>query len=191
MRSTRTWSNRRRVLDRTEKHEFVASLASVFAETSMVVVTQPKGLTVAEVTDLRRRMRAAGVTYKVAKNRLATLALDGTRFEGIAPLLKGPTALAWADDPVAVAKVAVEFARTNDKFVVLGGALGTQMLDASGIKALSELPSLEALRAQLVGLIQTPATRIAGILQAPGGQVARVLAAYARKDEAEAEAEAA
>ena len=173
-------------MDRTEKHEFVASLAAVFAETSFVLVAQNKGLTVADVSDLRRKMRDAGATYKVAKNRLATLALDGTRFDGVKPLLKGPTALAWSTDPVAVAKTAVEFAKTNDKFVVLGGALGTQTLDASGVKALAELPSLETLRAQLVGLIQTPATRIAGILQAPGGQVARVLAAYAKKDEAQA-----
>ena len=173
-------------MDRTEKREFVASLAAVFADTSFVLVAQNKGLTVADVSELRRRMRAAGATYKVAKNRLATLALDGTRFDGVKPLLKGPTALAWSTDPVAVAKTAVEFAKTNDKFVVLGGALGTQTLDATGIKALAELPSLETLRAQLVGLIQTPATRIAGILQAPGGQVARVLAAYAKKDEAQA-----
>lgn len=173
-------------MDRTEKHEFVASLAAIFAETSFVLVAQNKGLTVADVSDLRRKMRAAGATYKVAKNRLATLALEGTRFDGVKPLLKGPTALAWSTDPVAVAKTAVEFAKTNDKFVVLGGALGAQTLDASGVKALAELPSLETLRAQLVGLIQTPATRIAGILQAPGGQVARVLSAYAKKDEAQA-----
>lgn len=173
-------------MDRTEKREFVASLATVFAETSFVLVAQNKGLTAADVSELRRRMRAAGATYKVAKNRLATLALEGTRFDGVKPLLKGPTALAWSTDPVAVAKTAVEFAKTNDKFVVLGGALGTQTLDVAGIKALAELPSLETLRAQLVGLIQTPATRIAGILQAPGGQVARVLAAYAKKDEAQA-----
>lgn len=173
-------------MDRTEKREFVASLATVFAETSFVLVAQNKGLTVADVSELRRRMRAAGASYKVAKNRLATLALEGTRFQGVSPLLKGPTAIAWSTDPVAVAKTAVEFAKTNDKFVVLGGALGTQTLDATGIKALAELPSLETLRAQLVGLIQTPATRIAGILQAPGGQVARVLSAYAKKDEAQA-----
>jgi len=171
-------------LDRTEKHAFVAELAAVFAETSMVVVTQNNGLTVADVTKLRRQMRAAGATYKVAKNRLATLALDGTRFDGIKPLLKGPTALAWARDPVAVAKVAVEFAKTNDKFVVLGGALGSQMLDANGIKALSELPSLDALRAKLLGLLNAPATKIAAVLQAPGGQVARVLAAFADKAKA-------
>lgn len=173
-------------MDRTEKREFVASLAAVFADTSFVLVAQNKGLTVADVSELRRRMRAAGATYKVAKNRLATLALEGTRFDGVKPLLRGPTALAWSTDPVAVAKTAVEFAKTNDKFVVLGGALGTQTLNADGVKALAELPSLETLRAQLLGLIQTPATRIAGILQAPGGQVARVLSAYAKKDEAQA-----
>ncbi len=175
-------------MDRTEKQEFVASLASVFAETSMVVVTRPTGLTVAEATLLRKRMREAGATFKVAKNRLATLALDGTQFEGLKSLMKGPTALAWSNDPVAVAKASVEFAKTNDKFVVLGGSLGSQMLDAAGIKALSELPSLDQLRANLVGMLQTPATRIAGVLAAPGAQIARVLAAYSTKDEAIAEA---
>ncbi len=170
-------------MDRTEKREFVAALASVFADTSFVVVSRNAGMTVAEVTVLRRRMREAGATFKVAKNRLATLALDGTRFEGIKPLLKGPTALAWSKDPVAVAKTAVEFARTNEKFVVLGGAIGSQTLDAAGVKALSELPSLETLRAKLLGLLQAPATRLAGVLQAPGGQLARVLAAYAKAAE--------
>jgi len=170
-------------LDRTEKQEFVAELASVFAETSMVVVTQNLGLTVSEVTALRVKMRAAGVTFKVAKNRLANLALEGSRFDGIAPMLKGPTALAWSTDPVAAAKTAVEFAKTNEKFVIIGGALGAQTLDVSGIKALAELPSLDALRAGLVGMIQTPATRIAGVLQAPAGQLARVFGAYANKDE--------
>ncbi len=171
-------------MDRTEKREFVASLAAVFAETSMVVVTRNKGLTVAEVTDLRRRMRAAGVSFKVAKNRLASLALAGTRFDGIEPMLKGPTALAWSHDPVAAAKVAVEFAKTNEKLVVVGGALGSRTLDADGIKALAELPSLEMLRAQVAGLVATPATRIAGVLQAPAGQLARVFGAYAKRDEA-------
>ncbi len=173
-------------MDRTEKREFISSLAAVFADASMVVVTRNQGLTVAEVTDLRRRMRAAGANFKVAKNRLALLALDGTKFGGIGPLLSGPCALAWARDPVAVSKVAVEFAKTNEKFVVLGGALGTQTLNADGIKALSELPSLDTLRAGLLGMIGTPATRIAGVLQAPAGQLARVFAAYAKRDEAEA-----
>jgi len=171
-------------VDRTEKREFVASLATVFAETSMVVVSRNNGMTVDQVTNLRVRMRQAGATYKVAKNRLATIALDGTRFDSITPLLKGPTALAWSKDPVAVAKVAVEFAKTCDKFVVLGGALGTQSLNVDGIKALSELPSLDTLRAKLLGLIQGPATKVAGVLQAPGAQLARVLGAYASQDEA-------
>lgn len=175
-------------MDRTEKREFVSMLAAVFAETSMVVVTRNDGLTVAQVTDLRRRMRAAGASYKVAKNRLATLALDGTRFDGLAPLLKGPTALAWAPDPVAVAKTAVEFAKTNDKLVILGGALGAQTLNADGIRALAELPSLDVLRAQLLGLIAAPATRIATVIAAPASGLARVFGAYSRKDEAEAEA---
>ena len=179
--TTTVW---RRELDRTEKRAFVASLATVFAETNFVLVAQNKGMTVADVSALRRQMRAAGATYKVAKNRLAALALDGTRFQGISPLLKGPTALAWSTDPVAVAKTAMDFAKGNDKFVILGAALGTQVLNADGVKALAALPSLDILRGQLVGLIQTPATRIAGVLQAPGGQVARVLAAYAKKDEA-------
>lgn len=169
-------------MDRTEKRAFVEQLSGVFAETSFVLVGQNKGMTVLAVSDLRRRMKAAGATYKVAKNRLALLALDGTRFGGISPLLKGPTALAWSKDPVAVAKTAVEFAKTNDKFVILGGALGAQTLNPDGVKALAELPSLDTLRAQLVGLIQTPASRIASVLQAPGGQLARVLKAYADKD---------
>lgn len=171
-------------MDRTEKRAFVAQLAAVFAETSFVLVARNNGLTVAEVSDLRRRMREAGATYKVAKNRLAALALDGTRFDGIKPLLKGATALAWSKDPVAVAKTAVEFAKGNEKFVILGGALGRQTLDAAGVKALSELPSLETLRAQILGLIQAPASRLVSVLQAPGGQLARVLAAYAKRDEA-------
>ena len=174
-------------MDRTQKRDFIASLAQVFADTSFVLVAQNKGLTVADVSELRRRMRAAGATYKVAKNRLAMLALDGTRFDGVSHLLKGPTALAWSRDPVAVAKTAVDFAKTNDKFVILGGALGTQNLDPVGIKALAELPSLDTLRAGLLGMIQTPATRIAGILQVPGSQLARVLSAFAKKDD-EAEA---
>jgi large subunit ribosomal protein L10 len=174
-------------VDRTEKREFVEGLNAALVDTSMIVVTRNAGLTVAEATDLRRKMRAAGANFKVAKNRLATLALAGTRFEGIRPMLIGPTALAWSMDPVAVAKTAVEFAKTNEKLVLIGGALGTQTLNADGIRALAELPSLDVLRA-LVGMIATPATRIAGILQAPAAQLARVFGAYATKDEAAAEA---
>jgi large subunit ribosomal protein L10 len=173
-------------MDRLQKRDFVGSLAAVFAETSMVVVTQNMGLNAAEVTDLRRRMRAAGVTFRVTKNRLAVLALVGTKFDGIKPMLKGPTALAWSKDPVAAAKTAVEFAKTNDKLVLIGGALGTQTLDASGVRALAELPSLDALRARLLGMLTTPATRIAGVLQAPAGQLARVIGAYAKANAADA-----
>ncbi|MBS0641795.1 MAG: 50S ribosomal protein L10 [Acetobacteraceae bacterium] len=175
-------------MDRTEKREFVAELNQALSATSMIVVTRNAGLTVAEATELRRRMRASGSTFKVAKNRLTNLALEGTPFDGIRPLLKGPTALAWSTDPVAVAKTAVEFAKTNEKFVLVGGALGSQTLNADGIKALAELPSLDELRARLVGMISTPATRIAGVLQAPAGQLARVFGAYAKKDESEAAA---
>jgi large subunit ribosomal protein L10 len=179
---------RRRNVDRTEKREFVTELNQALTATSMIVVTRNAGLTVAEVTDLRRKMGAAGATYKVAKNRLTNLALDGTQFGSIKSMLTGPIALAWATDPVAVAKTAVEFAKTNEKFVVVGGALGTQSLNADGIRALAALPSLNELRASLVGMISTPATRIAGILQAPAGQLARVFGAYAKRDEVEAEA---
>ncbi len=170
-------------MDRTEKREFVGGLAAALVDVSMVVVTRNQGLTVAEATDLRRRMRAAGATFKIAKNRLAHLALEGTRFDGLMPMLKGPTALAWSKDPVAVAKAAVEFAKTNEKLVLIGGALGTQTLDASGVRALAELPSLETLRAGLLGMLNTPATRLAGVLQAPAGQLARVFGAYAKRDE--------
>jgi len=170
-------------LDRTEKRDFVTGLAADLSGVSMVVVTQNLGLTVAEATDLRRRMRASGVTFRVAKNRLAHLAVQGTQFEGLTPMLKGPTALAWSTDPVAAAKTAVEFAKTNEKLVLIGGALGTQTLNAEGVKAFAELPSLETLRGRLLGMLQTPATRLAGVLQAPAGQLARVFGAYAKRDE--------
>jgi large subunit ribosomal protein L10 len=175
-------------LDRTQKRDFVTGLAQVFAETSMVVVTRNQGLTVAEATDLRRRMRTAGATFRVVKNRLATRALTGTPFTGIEPMLRGPTALAWATDPVAVAKAAVDFSRGNDKLAVVGGSLGTQVLGPEGVRALAELPSLDQLRARMVGMISTPATRIAGVVQAPAGQLARVFGAFARRNEEQAAA---
>ncbi len=173
-------------MDRQQKRDFVEGLARVFAETSMVIVTRNQGLTVAEATDLRRQMRAAGATFRIAKNRLATRALDGTPFTGIQPLLRGPTALAWARDPVAVAKAAVGYSRRNERLVVLGGSLGSRVLDAEAVRALAELPSLDQLRAGLVGMIATPATRVAGTLAASAGQLARVFGAYARKEEQQA-----
>ncbi|HIJ64141.1 MAG TPA: 50S ribosomal protein L10 [Rhodospirillaceae bacterium] len=171
-------------MDRKEKSELVASLHEKFVEAGLVVVTHNKGLTVAEVTDLRRKIRASGAGFKVTKNRLTRLALAGTKFESIGNLFTGPTAIAYSQDPVAAAKVVVDFAKSNEKLVVLGAALGSNVLDVEGVKALAALPSLNELRGRLLGMLQTPATRIAGILQAPGGQLARVLAAYAKKDEA-------
>jgi len=171
-------------VDRNQKSELVASLHEKFLQAGVVAVVQNKGLTVAEMTNLRRKILAAGASFKVTKNRLTRLALAGTKFEGISDLFTGPTAIAVSPDPVAAAKVVAEFAKTNDKLVILGGALPGSVFDADGVKALATLPSLDELRGKLLGMIQTPATRIAGVLQAPGGQVARVLSAYAKKDEA-------
>jgi large subunit ribosomal protein L10 len=171
-------------VDRTEKAAAIAALHRTLQETHLVVVTHPLGLTVAEVTNLRGKMRAAGAGFKVTKNRLARIALKGTQFEGIDDLFTGPTAIAFSRDPVAAAKVVADFAKSNDKLQIVGAGLGNQVLNAEGVKALATLPSLDQLRAQLIGLISTPATRIAGVLQAPGGQIARVLSAYANKDEA-------
>ena len=144
-----------------------------------VIVTHNLGLSATEITNLRRETRAGGATFRVAKNRLARLALEGSAFEGIADLLTGPTALAYSLDPVAAAKVVVAFAKKNEKLIILGGAMAGQTLDVAGVRALASLPSLDELRGQLVGLIQAPATKIAGVVQAPAGQLARVLKAYA------------
>ena len=171
-------------MDRTQKERAIASLHQKLQDKSLVVVARHNGLTVAEVTDLRRKMRAAGAGFNVTKNRLARIALKGTKFENLDGLFKGPTAVAYSSDPVAAAKVATDYAKANDKLTILGASLGTVYLNPEGVQALAKLPSLNELRAGLLGMIKTPATRIAGILQAPGGQVARVLAAYAKKDEA-------
>jgi len=171
-------------VDRSQKAEVVSEFRQRLEDVSLVVVTRQSGLTVAESTELRRRMRQAGAQYKVTKNRLARLALDGSKFTDLAPLLKGPTGMASSKDPVAAAKVAVEFAKTNEKMEIVGGVLDGKLLDADGVKALATLPSLDELRARLVGMLQTPATRIAVVLQAPASQVARVLGAYASKGEA-------
>ncbi|GAA4744869.1 50S ribosomal protein L10 [Sphingomonas daechungensis] len=166
-------------MDRSQKADLVDELKNVFNETSVVVITRNNGLSVAQSTDLRLKMRDAGAQYKVAKNRLALIALDGTRYSPIGDLLKGPTALATSTDPVAAAKVAVDFAKTNDKFEIVGGAMGDTVLDVDGIKALAALPSLDELRAKLVGLIQAPASKIARTVNEPGAQLARVFGAYA------------
>ena len=171
-------------MDRAEKREFVTGLNEVFSNTGSVVVAHYAGLTVANMNELRSKMRAAGGTVKVAKNRLAIIALQGTESEGMKDLFKGQTLIAYADDPVAAPKVAADFAKANDKLVILGGAMGSTTLDADGVKALATMPSLDELRAKIVGMIQTPATRIAAVVNAPAGNLARVFGAYARKDEA-------
>jgi large subunit ribosomal protein L10 len=173
-----------KAVDRAEKREFVARLNQVFNSTGSVVVAHYSGLTVAQMNELRSRMRAAGGAVKVAKNRLAIIALQGTPSEKIKDLFKGQTLIAYSDDPVAAPKVAMDFAKTNDKLVIIGGAMGPTALDADGVKALATLPSLDELRARLVGMIKTPATRIAQVVNAPASQLARVFGAYARKDEA-------
>ena len=168
-------------MDRSQKADLVAELKDVFSETSVVVITRNLGLSVAQSTELRLKMRDAGAQFKVAKNRLALIALEGTKYGPIGDMLTGPTALATSTDPVAAAKVAVDFAKTNDRLEIVGGAMGGTVLDVAGIKALAELPSLDQLRGTLVGLIQAPATKIARIVSEPGAMIARVTGAYAAK----------
>ncbi|MDP4796795.1 MAG: 50S ribosomal protein L10 [Rhodospirillales bacterium] len=171
-------------MDRTEKSKLVTELRGTFENANIVVVSHYTGLNVAEISDLRAKMRAAGASFKVTKNRLTRLALEGTPYDQIGDLFTGPTAIAYSDDPVAPAKVAVEFAKKNDKFVVLGGAMKDVRLDTDSIKQLATLPSLDELRAKIVGMLNTPATRVAGVLQAPAGQIARVLGARSQQSEA-------
>ena len=171
-------------MNRSEKTETVASLNATFNEAAVVVVTRNLGLTVAQSTDLRLKMRDAGASYKVAKNRLAKIALEGTQYGSVAELLTGPTALATSSDPVAAAKIAVEFAKTNDRLEIVGGAMGDTFLDVAGVKALATMPSLDELRAKIVGLVQAPATKIAQLATAPAAKLARVFGAYAAKEAA-------
>ena len=171
-------------MDRDQKTAAVAELNRNFSEVGVVVVTRNLGLTVAQSTTLRNQMRDAGASYKVSKNKLAKIALDGTDYLSLSDMLTGPVGLATSVDPVAAAKVAVEFAKTNDKFEIVGGSMGATALDVEGVKALATLPSLDELRAKIVGLIVAPATKLATIAQAPAAQIARVLAAYAEKETA-------
>ena len=169
-------------MDRAEKAQTIEALKAEFTGHTLVVVAHYTGLTVSELTDLRRRMRTADASIQVTKNRLARIAIRDTDHANLDGLFRGPTAVALSRDPVAAAKVATAYAKENEKFVVLGGSLGGQLLDVDGIKALATLPSIDALRGKLLGLIVAPATRIAGILQAPAGQLARVIGAHANKD---------
>ena len=168
-------------MDRAGKAQLVATLNEVFAKTSVVVVAHYTGLSVAEMQKLRAQMKQAGATVKVAKNRLAKIALEGTDVASIGSLLKGPTVIAYSSDVIAAPKVAADFAKANEKFVVLGGTMGKTALDTNGVKALAALPSLDELRAKIVGLIQAPATKIAQLANAPAAKVARVVQAYASK----------
>ena len=169
-------------MERAAKKELVATLNGVFKASTVVVVAHYAGLTVAQMQILRRQMRQAGAAVKVAKNRLAKIALEGTDVASIAPLLKGPTVIAYSGDPVAAPKVATDFAKTHEKFVILGGAMGKTALNPDGVKALAALPSLDELRAKIVGLLQAPATKIAQVVNAPAAKLARVVQAYASKD---------
>lgn len=171
-------------MDRAEKAESVEALKGIFARSGVVVMSHYSGLTVAELTSLRVRLREAGAGLKVVKNRLAKIALDGTPGAAVSHLFKGPVAIAFSQDPVAAPKVAVAYAKEKEKFVLLGALMGASVLDESAVKALATLPSLDELRGKIIGLVQAPATKIAGVLAAPGGQLARVLNAYATKDAA-------
>ena len=171
-------------MDRAQKAESIETLKGVFDGAGAVVVTHYLGLTVAQMTELRSRLRKEGAALKVVKNRLAQKALDGKAGEGGDALFKGPVAIAFGPDPVSAAKVTVQYAKDNEKFKVMGGLMGQQVLDQKAVSALATLPSLDQLRAKIIGLLQAPATKIAGVLQAPAGQVARVIGAYAAKDAA-------
>jgi len=171
-------------LERAEKKQVVASLHEVFRRTSVVVVAHYSGLTVAQMQTLRKQMRRAGASVQVAKNRLAQIALKGTDVASIGALLKGPALIAYSDDPVAAPKVAVAFAKDFERFVLLGGAMGKTALNVDGVRALATLPSLDELRARIVGLVQAPATKLAQLTTAPAGKLARVVGAYAAKDAA-------
>ena len=171
-------------MDRTQKAEAVQSLNGLFTKAGAVVVAHYNGMTVAQMGELRSRLRKAGASFKVAKNRLAMRAVEGTQAAGISDLFKGPTGIAYSNDPVAAPKVVVAYAKENDKLKILGGVAVGSVLNVEGIKALAELPSLDQLRGKILGLLQAPATRIAGVLQAPAGNIARVLSAYANKEAA-------
>jgi large subunit ribosomal protein L10 len=167
-------------MDRSQKAESVASLNAVFNEVGVVVITRNLGMTVAQSTALRGKIREAGASYKVAKNRLAKLAIKDTAYEGLGDMLTGPTAIAASLDPVAAAKAVVDFAKTTDKIEIVGGSMGSQVLNAEGVKALASMPSLDELRAKLIGLVQAPATKVAQLTTAPAAKLARVFGAYAK-----------
>jgi large subunit ribosomal protein L10 len=168
-------------VDRAQKRQLVSTLNEEWKGTGVMVVAHYTGMTVAQMSDFRKRMKEAGGSVKVAKNRLAKLALQGTDGESITGLLKGQTCIAYSEDPISAAKVSVKYSRENDKLVILGGAMGRTVMDVGAVKALADLPSLDELRARLIGLVQAPATKIARILMEPGAMLARVVQAQGAK----------
>ena len=166
-------------MNRTEKAELIETLQLTLSEATTVVVTHQVGLTVAESSDLRARMREAGAGFKVTKNRLTKIALQGTKYEDMTDMFTGPTAMGTSSDPVAAAKILVSFAKENDKLTIVGGSMDGKMLDKAGVEALATMPSLDELRAKLVGLVNAPAAKLARVSQAPAGKLARVIQARA------------
>ncbi|MGC6453008.1 MAG: 50S ribosomal protein L10 [Candidatus Puniceispirillaceae bacterium] len=164
-------------MNRQEKAELIETLQSTLNESTTVVVTHQVGMTVAESSDLRLKMREAGAGFKVTKNRIAKLALKGTRYEDLDDMFTGPTAIGTSADPVAAAKALVDFAKGNDKLTIIGGSMDGKILDKAGVEALAKMPSLDELRGKLVGIIQAPAAKLARVAQAPAGKVARVMKA--------------
>jgi large subunit ribosomal protein L10 len=184
LRRAKAANRRELAVERAAKKEAIDQLQTVFKTTGVAIVAHYSGLTVAQMQTLRKQMKQAGASVKVSKNRLAKIALEGTDVASIGSLLKGPTVIATSNDPVAAPKVAIDFAKTNEKFVILGGAMGATVLNPDGVKALASLPSLDELRGKIVGLIVAPATKLAQLANAPAAKLARVIQAHASKGEA-------
>ncbi len=171
-------------MDRAQKEKVVEELGQIFESSGVVVVAHYAGLTVAEMQDLRARMREAGGSVRVAKNRLAKIALEGKPCDSIADLLTGMTVLAYSEDPVAAAKVSEDFAKENSKLQILGGAMGETALDPAGVKAVAAMPSRDELIASIVGCIAAPASNIAGVIGAPASNIASILSTIEERAEA-------
>lgn len=168
-------------MNKTQKKEVVSEFNKELQESTSIIVLQYKGLTVSDITELRKRARNENIKFKVVKNRLASLSFENTDFSELKSELKGQNAFAYASDPVSVAKLVSDFSKENEKLVIVGGALGSDILDKNQILELSKMPSLDELRAKLLSIINTPATRLATLLKEPAGQLARVLNAYSDK----------
>ncbi|MDX2264157.1 MAG: 50S ribosomal protein L10 [Hyphomicrobiales bacterium] len=175
-------------MDRAQKKEMVEDLGQIFSESGSVVVARYAGLTVAQLTDLRRRMGAVGAKFSVIKNRLAKIALENSDRGSAGDMFTQPTGIAYAKDPVAAAKVAAQYAKENEKFVIVGGLLGKTALNDEGVKALASMPSMEELRSKLLGTLNAPASKLARTLNAPAASLVGVLEAHRKKQEEQAAA---